>query len=178
MHRFMSALSALFVLAIQASPSEAQIKLGAQAGIITSIDAIEADAGGSLESGTLGLGARAMIDPPLLPLGGFVSGTYYFPGDGLTYWTATAAAQLRLPLPVVKPYAVAGWQINRSSIETVDGDLSTTENGPVIGLGVQFDFMVSLFLEGTFEFDALGDIGGTDLDTDPIVIKGGVLFGG
>ncbi|NIW35298.1 MAG: hypothetical protein GWN32_01620, partial [Gemmatimonadetes bacterium] len=85
-------------------------KLGAQAGFITSVD----DA--SALDGTFGLGARALIDPPLLPIGGFASATYYFPDNDVSYWTATAAAQLRAPLPMIKPYALLGWQIRRTSL--------------------------------------------------------------
>ena len=176
MRRFMFALSAVLAMAFLAAPVDAQLKLGAQAGLITSIDEVSDNP--SLDSGTFGLGGRAALDPPLLPVGGFVSGTYYFPGDDLTYWTATAAAQLRLPLPVAKPYALAGWQLRRTSLDTTVGSFSDAQNGPVLGLGVQLDLGVSAFLEGTFEFNSDDDIGDTDFDNDPIVIKGGVMFGG
>lgn len=173
MRRFLFVLSAVSVLAVLATPAQAQLKFGAQAALITGID----DAT-SLD-GTFGIGGRAMIDPPLLPVGGFVSATYYFPDSGgtsadVSYWTGTAAAQLRLPLPMVKPYALAGWQMRRTSV----GDLSSTENGPMVGIGVQLDFMMSLFLEGTFEFNSDDDVSVPDFDNDPIVIKGGILFGG
>lgn len=171
MRRIVYVLGVAFALALLAQPADAQLKFGAQLGTITSVDDPTLD-------GQFGLGARAMIDPPLLPLGGFVSATYWFPDDegfteDLSYWTATAAAQLRLPLPTVKPYALAGWQLRRASL----GDESESENGPVVGLGVQFDFMMSLFLEGTFEFnDELEGV--PDFDNNPFVIKGGILFGG
>lgn len=163
MRRFMFGLSAVLVMAVLASPVDAQLKFGAQAGLVTGVD--EASA----LDGTFGLGGRVMVDPPLLPVGGFVSGTYYFPEGDVSYWTTTAAAQLRLPLPMVKPYALAGWQLRGG-----EGD---TQNGAVLGLGVQLDFMMSVFLETTFEFHE--EITGfPDFDNDPIVIKGGVLFGG
>lgn len=166
---------AVFALAAWAAPTEAQVKLGVQATTLTSID----DAGsGTLDSGTFGLGARAMIDPPLSPISGFVSGTYYFPGDDLNYWTATAAAQIRAPLPVVKPYALVGWQLRRTSFDSPLADDSSTDNGPVLGAGVQFDLGVSLFIEGTYEFTDGGDLGGVAFDDDPIVIKGGIMLGG
>jgi hypothetical protein len=115
-----------------------------------------------------------MLDPPLFPLGVIGSATYYFPDiDDLTYWTATAAAQLRLPLPVVKPYVLAGWQLRRTGFM----DESGNENGPMVGAGVQLDFALSLFLEGTMEFnDEITEA--PDFDNNPIVIKGGILFGG
>lgn len=163
MRRFMFGLSAVLVMAVLASPVDAQLKLGAQAALTTGVD--EASA----LDGTFGLGGRVMVDPPLLPIGGFVSGTYFFPEGDVSYWTTTAAAQLRLPMPMVKPYALAGWQLRGG-----EGD---TQNGAVLGLGVQLDFMMSVFLEGTYEFHE--EITGfPDFDNDPIVIKAGVLFGG
>jgi hypothetical protein len=166
-------ISAVLALAVLASPVDAQVplKFGAQGAVITSVDDITTDQG---LSGTFGLGGRVMLDPPLFPVGVIGSATYYFPDiDDLTYWTATAAAQLRLPLPVVKPYVLAGWQIRRSSI----GDFSSNTNGPVVGAGIQLDLGLSLFLEGTLELnDEVAEA--PDLDNNPIVIKGGVLFGG
>jgi len=166
-------ISAGLALVVLASPVDAQVplKFGAQGAVITSVDDFEADQG---MSGTFGLGGRVMLDPPLFPLGVIGSATYYFPDlDELTYWTATAAAQLRLPLPVVKPYLLAGWQVRRSSF----GDFSSNQNGPVVGAGIQLDLGLSLFLEGTLEFND-EDLDAPDLDTNPLVIKGGVLFGG
>lgn len=167
MRRFMLVLSAVFALAALANPVDAQLKFGAQASLVTGLD--EA----SPLDGTFGLGARAMIDPPVLPLGGFVDATYYFPDNDVSYWTATAAAQLRLPLPVVRPYALLGYQLRGVEVSNV----SDTDGGFVVGAGVQLNFMMSLFLEGTFEFNE-DDPAFPDLDNDPIVIKGGILFGG
>ena len=52
------------------------------------------------------------------------------------------------------------------------------QNGLMAGLGVQLDFMLSLFLEATFEFNEDVTFGSESLDTNPLVIKGGILFGG
>lgn len=173
MRRTLLTLSAVLAMAVLAAPVDAQLKFGAQGAVITSVDDITTDEG---LSGTFGLGGRVMLDPPLFPLGVIGSATYYFPDiDDFTYWTATAAAQLRLPLPMVKPYVLAGWQIRRSSV----GDVSNNENGPMAGVGIQLDLGLSLFLEGTFEFNEdPEDIAIPDFDNDPIVIKAGVLFGG
>jgi opacity protein-like surface antigen len=166
-------ISAVLALAVLASPVDAQVplKFGAQGAVITSVDDITTDQG---LSGTFGLGGRVMLDPPLFPLGVIGSATYYFPDiDEFTYWTATAAAQLRLPLPVVKPYVLAGWQLRRSAFM----DESSNENGPTVGAGIQLDLGMSVFLEGTFEFNE-EITGAPDFDNNPLVIKGGVLFGG
>jgi hypothetical protein len=171
MRRTLLTLSAVLTMAVLAAPVDAQLKFGAHGATITSVDDFTADQG---LSGTLGLGGRVMLDPPLFPLGVIGSATYYFPDvEELTYWTATAAAQLRLPLPVVMPYVLAGWQIRRSSI----GDVSSNESGPMIGAGVQVNLGLSLFLEGSMEFN--DEIpADPDFDTNPIVVKGGILFGG
>lgn len=166
-------ISAGLALVVLASPVDAQVplKFGAQGAVITSVDDFAEDQG---MSGTFGLGGRVLLDPPLFPLGVIGSATYYFPDiDELTYWTATAAAQLRLPLPTVAPYLLAGWQLRRSSI----GDFSDNQNGPVVGAGIQLNLGLSLFLEGTFEFNDEIEAA-PDLDNNPLVIKGGVLFGG
>ncbi|MDX1495563.1 MAG: hypothetical protein R3253_15960, partial [Longimicrobiales bacterium] len=73
MRRFMYVLSAAFALALFVTPAEAQLKFGAQASLVTGLE--EASA----LDGTFGLGARVMVDPPILPVGGFVDATYYFP---------------------------------------------------------------------------------------------------
>jgi hypothetical protein len=153
-----------------AQPAAAQlpIQYGVQGALMTGLE----DA--SSLDGTFGLGARVALQPPVFPLGVVGQGVYYFPeGDG-SYMTYSLAAQLRLPLPMVSPYAIGGWQWRRSdpggSLET------TTENGPMIGVGVQLNLGLSLFLEGTMEFNDLPE-GVPDFDNDPIVIKGGIMLG-
>ena len=82
------------------------------------------------------------------------------------------AAQYRISTPLVSPYALGGWQWRRTST----GGTSNTENGAMFGLGVQLNLGVSLFLEGIYEFNE--ELTGVpDFDTDPIVIKGGIMFG-
>ena len=46
----------------------------------------------------------------------------------------------------------------------------------MIGVGVQLHFAVPLFLEGSLEFN--DEVTGMpDFDTNPIVIKGGIMLG-
>ncbi len=151
-----------------AQPVDAQFKFGIQGAAITSLD------DPTLE-GTLGAGARLMLDPPHFPLALVGSGVYYFTDCGdidCKDWTASLAAQLRLSTPVISPYVLGGWQIRRSE----PGGISSDESGPLVGLGVQLNFGLSLFLEGTMEFNEK-ITGWPDFDTDPIVIKGGILIG-
>lgn len=154
-----------------AQPAEAQFKYGLQGAIMMGLEDLSASPGVPDLNGTFGIGPRVALQPPLLPIGVVGQGVYYFPeGDG-SYLTYSLAAQLRLPLPIINPYAIGGWQWRRTSNGT-----SNTENGPMIGLGVQVNLAVALFLEASFEFN--DEItGAPDFDNNPIVIKGGVLLG-
>lgn len=177
MKRFMSVLGALVALAVATNSADAQLKFGVHGAAIASVDEVLVSGQNvNVPSGTYGVGARAMIDPPLMPVALVGSYTYYFPEDG-DLWTATLAAQLRLPLPVVKPYVTAGYQLRP---EDLGGN---SQNGFMVGAGLQLDFMLSLFLEGGFELgneiDPADISGLTDaVDTNRIVLKGGILFGG
>ena len=174
MRRLLLTLSMAMAGIALAHPVDAQIKFGAQAALLTGLEDLE---GTTLENfdlnGTLGLGARVALQPPLLPVGAVAQGVYYFPeGEDFSYMTYSLAAQLRLPTPMVSPYAIAGWQWRRSEA----GGVSETENGAMLGAGVQLNLGVALFLEGSFEFNDEIE-GATDFDNNPFVIKGGVMFG-
>jgi len=169
MRRLLLTLTVAVASVALAQPASAQlpIKYGVQAAMQTSV----AEATGL--DGTFGLGARVALQPPVLPIGLVGQGVYYFPdGDG-TYITYSLAGQLRLPLPMVSPYVIGGWQWRRAG---ADGVESVTENGPMVGVGVQLNLGLSLFLEGTMEFNDIPE-GVPDYDNDPIVIKGGILLG-
>ena len=178
MRRSMFALSTVFAFALMANPVDAQIKFGVHGAAITGLDEVViAGQNVGVPSGTYGIGGRAMLDPPLLPVALVASGTKYFPeGDG-SLWTATLAAQLRIPLPIIKPYVTGGYQIRP---EDAAGN---SQNGLMVGAGLQLDLGVSIFLEGGLEIGK--DIDPADipglaaaLDTNRIVVKGGVMFGG
>ena len=164
MRRFSFALSSVFALAIMALPAEAQLKLGPQVAMISSLDeASDLD-------GSLGVGGRVGAEVPALPIGAYGSLTYYFPdGCDCSYWTGSIFGKLGLPLAVVAPYALLGIQRRASSV----GNLSDSENGFFAGVGVGLG---ALFLEATFEFNE--DAPSTpDLDNEPLVFKGGVIIG-
>lgn len=154
------------VALVQPASAQLPLKFGVQAATQTSLENPALD-------GTFGLGARVALQPPVLPIGIVAQGVYYFPDcDDCSYLTYSIAAQLRLPLPMVSPYAIGGWQFRRTSV----GSLSDTSDGPMVGVGVQLNLGLSLFLEGTMEFNEL-PTGSPDFDNDPIVIKGGILLG-
>lgn len=175
MRRLLLTFSVALACMALAQPVDAQVKFGAQASVMTGLEDLS---GTTMENfdlnGTFGLGGRVAFQPPLLPVGAVAQGVYYFPsGDDFSYMTYSLAAQLRLPLPVVSPYAIGGWQWRRSSVADFP---STTESGPMVGVGVQLNLGVSLFLEGGFEFNDEVSTA-PDFDNNPIVIQGGILFG-
>ena len=166
--------SAVFALVVLAAPADAQFSYGAQGAVITSIDDLGDFLSGAAKlSGTFGLGVRTAFQPPALPIGVVAQGVYYFTDAvDYDYLTYSLAAKYRISTPVISPYALGGWQWRRTST----GGTSTTENGAMFGLGVQLNVGISLFLEGTYEFnDELTGV--PDFDTDPIVIKAGIMLG-
>ena len=177
MRRLLLTLSMAVAFVALAQRADAQIKFGAQGAVLTGLEDLSATPGAIDLNSTFGLGARAALQPPLLPIGLVAQGVYYFPdGDG-SYSTYSLAAQLRLPTPLVSPYAIGGWQWRRSSSDSGTGtSSSSTETGPMVGVGVQVNVALALFLEVTFEFnDEITAL--PDFDNNPIVIKGGLMFG-
>lgn len=175
MRRFMFVFGTVFAFVALANPVDAQFKIGAHGAVMTGLDAVTFNGTSTTidrADATYGVGARLMFDPPLVPFAVVGSGTYYLTDDTEgSYYTGTVAGQLRLPLPVIKPYVTGGLQLRKA--EGAD-----SQTGIMAGIGVQLDFMLSLFLEGTFEFNDSVTLSGTELDTNPLVIKGGILFGG
>ena len=165
-------IATTFVLVALAAPADAQFSFGAQGAVITGVGDLSTISPGAPDlNSTFGLGARVVFQAPVLPIGLVGQGTYYFP-DADDYSTYSLAARLRLSLPLISPYGLGGWQWRRTST----GGTSSTESGAMIGVGVELNFGVSLFLEGTYEFtEEL--TGNPDFDNNAIVIKGGIMFG-
>ncbi len=174
MRRLLLTISTVFATAALATPADAQISFGAQGALITGVDDLGTISPGAPDlSNTYGLGARVVFQAPVLPIGLVAQGTYYFPdADDFDYGTASLAARFRLSTPFISPYGLGGWQWRRTST----GGTSNTESGAMIGVGVEVNFGVSLFLEGTYEFtEELST--NPDFDNAPIVIKAGIMFG-
>lgn len=184
MRRLMFLLGTAAMIAGTAAPADAQLKFGVQGSYIAGGFGTLDDVVGDIEdrdlSGDFGIGGRLAFSPPLLPVGGYASVTYYFPSCEMadcSYWTADLGATLGIPLPLVRPYVVGGWQWKRYELD-VTGFTTDAQNNPFAGLGVQLNLGVSVFLEGVWEFE--GDLPGStdELSVTPFVLKGGVLFGG
>ncbi len=174
MRRLLLTVTAVFAFTMAGAPAEAQFSYGAQGSLITSVDNLGDFLAGAADlSGTYGLGARVAFDAPALPIGLVGQGVYYFTDvDDYDFMTYSVAAQFRISIPVISPYALAGWQWRRTST----GGASNTENGAMIGIGLQLHLGISVFLEGTFEFNEEFPTL-PDFDNDPIVIKGGIMIG-
>ena len=174
MRRMLLTLSTVFALVALAAPADAQFKFGAQGAVITGVDDQSTILPGAPDlNGVFGVGARLAVQPPLSPLGLVGQGVYYFPdADDYGYMTYSIAAQLRMSTPVISPYVLGGWQWRRTST----GGTSATESGAMVGVGVQLNFGLALFLEGIFEFH--DEVTSTpEFDNSPFVIKGGIIFG-
>lgn len=183
MYRSLPVLLAALAVAMHPDPTQAQIKLGAEAAYIAGgYSELTAEVEDRDLSGTFGIGGRVALSLPTSPIGAYGGFTYYFPDCDLadcSYWTASIAATLGIPIPLVSPYVVGGWQFKSYDL-SLEGFESSTENNPFVGLGVQFGVGVNVFLEGVFEFEGgLDDLPGSteELSVTPFVLKGGILIG-
>jgi hypothetical protein len=174
MRRAFLTFAAVAATALFVQPAAAQIQLGVHGAYIASLDELIVNGTNVSDyKGDIGVGGRVVLAPPLSPITGFASGTYYLADGDESVWTATLGAQLRVPLPVVKPYVAGGYQIRP---EDAAGN---AQNGFTVGGGVQ---LLSFFIEGMYEIgDDIdpADLGGVGdaIKTNRLVIKAGLLFG-
>ncbi len=180
MRRIVFVLGALLALGVAASPADAQIRFGVHGDVIAAgFGDLEDFADGDFNlNGDFGIGGRLAFSPPALPIAVYGDLTYFFPDCGesgdCSYWTAGIGGQFGLPLPMVRPYVLGGWQWQSFDLDAV-GFESSTENNPFVGLGVEFGMLAGLFVEGQWEFtDSFED---TNFDVTPFVLRAGVQFG-
>lgn len=176
MRRMMFVLGAFLALAIVASPADAQFKFGVHGDYIAAGFSELENTDGDL-SGDFGAGVRLAFSPPALPVTVYGDGTYFFPScdtADCSYWAGGLGAQLGLPLPMLRPYILGGWQWNSFSLDGFD---SSTESNPFIGVGVQLNILGGIFLEGQWEFPDDVETLTSNLSYTPFVLKGGVMFG-
>ena len=185
MRRLVFVLGAIVSLGIGSVEADAQIKFGVHAAYIaTGFDDLKGlpVVGDDLDlGGDFGAGARIAFSPPMLPIGAYASGTYYFPscdGGDCSYWTAELGAQLGLPLPAIRPYVHGGWQWKQYDLE-IAGLTFDTQNNPFFGVGVELNVLAGLFVEAAWEFNEdIATTAGQSLSSTPMTIKAGILFGG
>jgi hypothetical protein len=134
---------ALVVLAVAPGRSDAQLIAGVH--LAQANDAF---------AGSFGLGARAGVDVPILPVQVVGVGEYFFPdcgaGDcGLK--GASLEANVALPLPILAPYVSLGWAWRE--LDPVTEDPSVNDSGPTVGLGTRLGLgSLAPFFEARYEF--------------------------
>lgn len=126
---------------------EAQFFIGGHAAYTTYLD------------GGWGGGARAGLDLPVFPLDILGNVEFFSPScpearEGCSLWGASLDANLRLPIPLVRPYVTGGLSYR-------DGDLggdrgSTNKSGLNLGLGVDVNLGIRIFADWRYEF--LGEL--------------------
>jgi len=134
-------------------------KLGAYAPMADDVDELDP-----------GFGVEVTLGKSILPLlSAELSAGYYEASDGpveLTVKPVTLALRLRAPVPVVKPYAVAGGGAYFSKLETEGaGSESDTSFGYFLGAGVDFKALVLLLnVEAKYFWSQPTFAGKTDID--------------
>jgi hypothetical protein len=155
-------LRSLAVAALLPGAATAQVYWGAHA--VHAADAF---------GGATGAGVRAGVDLPVLPFDLIGSAEYFFPDCGndqsdCSLHGLTLDANLRMVIPVVRPYAVAGLSHRRASAGDDAPDQEST--GLALGAGVDVALGgVRLFGEGRYEF--------LDAPERQFLWRLGVLFG-
>jgi len=173
MRRF-GVLSTLLLTAVllPAGDLSAQVSFGGY-GVRTSdalVDLSDADAGGSE-----GIGVRAAVSFPVLPVSAYAAAERVFPDcpeDGCSVWAGEVGVNLAvIPLPIVQPYvsgAVTRRRFDSGLGDTVEGSVRT-EEGISAGLGVSVGLAgFGAFVEGRYEF--------MDDPFDQWIVRLGVMF--
>ena len=143
MRRPMLALALLAAATLLPAPAQGQFFIGGH-GSFT-----------DYQGGGGGGGIRAGLDLPVLPLD-IMGATDWFSmtcdegQDGCSLWGATLDVNLRLPIPIVRPYLTGGLSYRSAKQGGELGDLSGT--GANIGVGVDVNIVVRLFLDWRYEF--------------------------
>lgn len=125
-----------------------------------------------------GFGVEVTLGKSILPLlSAELSAGYYEASDGpveLTVKPVTLALRLRAPIPVFKPYAVAGGGAYFSKLETEGaGSESDTSFGYFLGAGVDFKVLVLLLnVEAKYFWSQPTFAGKTDIDG--VVLSAGI----
>ena len=170
MRRLLLTASVALACATVAQPVDAQLGYGVQGAFMTGVEEVQA---GDM-NGTMGLGARVQVSPPIpvLSLAVVGQGVYYFPDVVDDYMTYGLGAKFGLSFPLVSPYIIGGWQWRRAG----SGGVTNTESGGTFGAGVQLG-MIPVFVEATIEFnDEIPTA--QNFDVNPLVIQAGFMFGG
>jgi hypothetical protein len=125
-----------------------------------------------------GVDAEVAVGHYFLPFLSGELGFGYFESENgpnkLEVYPATLAARLRLPLPIVKPYAILGGGAYFTSLDTPVGSKDDTTFGYFAGAGVDFKITFLLLnIEAKYLF-AEPSFSGADTKIDGVVVTAGV----
>jgi hypothetical protein len=121
--------------------------------------------------GAMGAGVRAGVDLPVLPFDVIGSAEYFFPDcsnaqSDCKLHGVTLDGQVRMVLPVIRPYIVGGLAHRRFSAGGTDEDAT----GLAVGAGLDLALGgVRIFGEGRYEF--------LDAPEKQVVTRLGLMFG-
>jgi opacity protein-like surface antigen len=105
--------------------------------------------------GSPGAGARLGWDLPVLPID-FVGVAEFFSPNcpanttGCSFWGATLDANLRLPIPMIRPYLTGGLSYRSGKLRE-DAE-SESSSGVNIGVGLDVRIVVRIFADYRYEF--------------------------
>ena len=95
-------------------------------------------------------------------------------GDKLSTYPLTLAARLRVPLPIVKPYAILGGGAYFTTLDTSAGSKDDTAYGYFAGAGVDFKITFLLLnIEAKYLW-VEPSFSGTDRNIEGVVVTAGV----
>jgi opacity protein-like surface antigen len=169
------AVSTLCVLAFAVHPPEA---LSGDSYLLVKAGAYTPEAS-DLNNFSTGANAEVVVGHYFMPFLSGELGFGYFESKNDSYklsvYPATIAARLRLPLPVVKPYAILGGGAYFTTMDTPSsGSMSNTAFGYFAGAGVDFKITVLLLnIEAKYLW-AQPSFSGIDTKIDGVVVTAGL----
>jgi opacity protein-like surface antigen len=169
------AVSTVFALGFAAHPPEA---LSGDSYFLVKAGAYTPQAN-DLENFGTGVNAEVAVGRYFLPfLSGELGAGYFDTSNGgtkLSVVPATLAARLRVPLPVVKPYAILGGGAYFATLDTPSsGSMSNTAFGYFAGAGVDFKIAFLLLnIEAKYLW-VKPSFSGTDMNIEGVVATAGL----
>ena len=168
------AVSTLCTLAFAAHPPEA---LSGDSYFLVKGGAYTPEAS-DMDNFNTGVNAEVAVGHYFLPfLSGELGGGYFESkngGDKLSVYPLTLAARLRVPLPVVKPYAILGGGAYFTTLDTSAGSKDDTAYGYFAGAGVDFKITFLLLnIEAKYLW-AQPSFSGSDTKIDGVVVTAGL----
>jgi hypothetical protein len=100
--------------------------------------------------GQLGIDARLNLDPPVLPVGGFVGADYFLAdcAEGCALWGYRAGIILHSATPGFQPYLTGAYLVRERELS----DTSEKRGGMALGVGFRMTTGIRIHAEATREF--------------------------